>query len=67
MQVPEIWRHDGETLQMFQLVEGSYQRMESSSQLPGLTSQRINGILALRDSVGETRLIQQFRKSVEED
>jgi Uma2 family endonuclease len=67
MQVPEIWRHDGETLQMFQLVEGSYQRMESSLQLPGLTSQRINGILALRDSVGETRLIQQFRKSAEED
>lgn len=65
IQVPEVWRHDGESLQMFQLLQGSYQRIESSLQLPGLTTQRINETLVLRDAVGETRLIQQFRKSIE--
>jgi Uma2 family endonuclease len=65
IQVPEVWRHDGESLQMFQLLQGSYQRIESSLQLPGLTTQRINETFVLRDAVGETRLIQQFRKSIE--
>jgi Uma2 family endonuclease len=65
MQVLEVWRHDGETLQMFQLVEGCYQQIESSLQLPGLTAHRINEALQLRDSIGETRLIQQFRKGIE--
>ncbi len=63
MQVTEVWRHDGELLQMYQLMEGNYQLIESSLQLPGLTSQKINETLAKRDTIGETKLIQGFRKS----
>ncbi len=64
MHVLEVWRHDGRSLQMFQWVEGNYQQIESSLQLPGLTSQQINETLAKRDTLGETKLIQQFRKSI---
>lgn len=64
MNVLEIWRHDGVLLTMFRLVGGTYQPIDSSSQLPGLTALRINQTLANRDTIGETKLIQQFRKSV---
>ena len=65
MHVLEVWRHDGESLQMYRLLDGAYQGIESSLQLPGLTAQRINETLAQRDSIGETKLIQGFRKSSE--
>lgn len=64
MNVLEVWRHDGESLQMYRLLDGAYQRIESSLQLPGLTAQRINETLAQRGSIGETKLIQGFRKSI---
>lgn len=64
MHVREVWRCDGQGLQMYQWVDGAYELMESSLQLPGLTSQQINQTLARRDTVGETKLIQQFRKSI---
>lgn len=65
MRVLEVWRHDGESLQMYRLLDGAYQGIESSLQLPGLTAQRINETLAQRDKIGETKLIQGFRKSIE--
>ncbi len=65
MHILEVWRHDGESLQMYRWEDGNYHLIESSLQLPGLTSHRINETLALRDSIGETKLIQRFRKSIE--
>jgi hypothetical protein len=50
---------------MYRLLDGAYQGIESSLQLPGLTAQRINETLAQRDKIGETKLIQGFRKSIE--
>lgn len=64
MQVPEVWRHDGETLSMFRLGHGVYQPIESSVELPGLTAALINQTLAYRDTIGETKLIQKFRRGV---
>jgi Uma2 family endonuclease len=64
MHILEVWRHNGESLQMYRWAEGTYQQIESSLQLPGLTSQRINETLAQRDTIGETKLIQRFRKSI---
>jgi Uma2 family endonuclease len=32
MGVPEVWRHDGHRLQMFELVDGSYLQIPSSLQ-----------------------------------
>lgn len=65
MHVTEVWRHDGELLQMYLWLDGTYQLIDSSLQLPGLTSQKINETLAKRDTIGETKLIQGFRKSIE--
>ena len=65
MHILEVWRHDGESLQMYRWEDGTYHLIESSLQLPGLTSHRINETLALRDSIGETKLIQRFRNSIE--
>lgn len=65
MHVLEVWRHDGESLQMHRWLDGAYQQIESSVQLPRLTAQQINETLALRDTIGETKLIQGFRKSIQ--
>lgn len=65
MGVPEVWRHDGEHLQMFAIVNGQYEPMNSSHALPGLTSAAIDSFLAKRFDLGETALIREFRQSLE--
>ena len=64
MKVPEVWRHNGESLTMYRLDSEAYLPIDSSVELPGLTAERINQSLASRDSIGETKLIQGFRKAV---
>ena len=64
MGVPEVWRHNGEMLEMFALTDGEYQAIEASTSLPGLNSNLINLILARRFECGETMLIREFRKSL---
>ena len=65
MGVPEVWRHDGEQLQMFSLENGGYKPVPSSPALPGLTVAAINSLLEKRINVGETALIREFRRSLE--
>ncbi|HQX48328.1 MAG TPA: Uma2 family endonuclease [Planctomycetaceae bacterium] len=65
MGVPEVWRHDGEHLQMFVLENGQYEPVPSSPALPGLTVAAINALLEKRFDVGETALIREFRRSLE--
>ena len=64
MGVPEVWRHDGERLEMFALTDGQYQAIDASTSLPGLNPNLINSILARRFNCGETMLIREFRKSL---
>lgn len=64
MQVPEVWRHNGERLEMFRLVDGHYQSIDSSVQLPGLAVELINQTLAKRGTIGETKMIQAFRQHI---
>jgi len=64
MGVPEVWRHDGERLEMFALTDGQYQAIVASTSLPGLNPNLINSILARRFNCGETMLIREFRKSL---
>ena len=65
MGVPEIWRHDGELLEMFVLENGQYKPINSSHSLAGLTAATINLLLDKRFDLGETALIREFRKSLE--
>ena len=64
MGVPEVWRHDGERLEMFALKDSQYQPIEASQSLPGLNPYIINTILAKRFDCGETKLIRQDRNSL---
>lgn len=66
MNVPEVWRHDGKTLTMNRLQNRSYVAIETSIELPGLTVEMVNQTLAKRGSVGETRLIKDFRCAISE-
>ena len=64
MGVPEVWRHDGERLQMYALQDDHYESIDCSKSLPGLTPTAINLILNKRFDCGETLLIREFRKSL---
>jgi Uma2 family endonuclease len=64
MGVPEVWRHNGEQLEMYSLRDGQYQPIESSLALPGLTAETIDAILEKRFELGETALIREFRQSL---
>ncbi|MDP1562346.1 MAG: Uma2 family endonuclease [Pirellulaceae bacterium] len=64
MNVPEVWRHNGEQLNMYRLENAQYREIGSSVELPGLDARRVNEILLRRNSVGETKLIREFRTSI---
>ena len=64
MNVPEVWRHDGERLLMYELGNGRYESIVSSKVLPGLTAAMIDSILDKRFEFGETALVREFRNSL---
>ncbi len=64
MGVPEVWRHDGERLQMFCLEEGEYRQIDASPSIPGLTVAMVDSVLEKRFEFGETALIRRFRQSL---
>lgn len=64
MGIPEVWRHDGDRLEMFRLHGTQYEGIDSSEALPGLTAATINGVLRRRFDLGETALIREFRQSI---
>lgn len=47
-------------------VDGAYQSIESSKELPGVQAALINGVLADRLTTGETKLIKGFRRLIAE-
>lgn len=65
MGVPEVWRHDGEKLEMFVLAKGDYSACDHSRSLPELTATVINSILERRFEMGETAIIREFRLSLQ--
>lgn len=65
MGVPEVWRHDGERLQMFTLSDGKYNPVETSHALGGLTAKMIDSFLDRRFDLGETAIIRGFRQSLQ--
>jgi hypothetical protein len=64
MGVPELWRHDGHRLQMYELVDSSYQAIQDSIALPGFTIEIAEAVLAKRFELGETAIIREFRQSL---
>jgi Uma2 family endonuclease len=64
--VPEVWRYDGQTLTILSLQNGEYVSQESSVALPLLKAEAIVSFLALRNRMGETSLVKQFRQWVKD-
>jgi Uma2 family endonuclease len=64
MQVREVWRHDGDTLQFYRLTDGQYEPIPSSFELPGLEASLIDRFLGQRLQSGETTLIRAFRNAI---
>jgi Uma2 family endonuclease len=60
--VPEIWRFDGKKLTFYQLQNGAYETIERSIALPILTSADLEQFLNLQLTLGENKLIKQFRQ-----
>lgn len=65
MGVPEVWRHNGERLEMFRLDGDLYAPISSSVCLPGLMLDEVNSLLDKRFDFGETAMIREFRQSIQ--
>lgn len=65
MQVREVWRHDGTSVQFYRLSNGRYDCIAESTELPGLSSDLINRYLDQRLQAGETTWILAFRSEVQ--
>jgi Uma2 family endonuclease len=66
LEVPEVWRYDGQTLTMLSLQNGEYQSQDRSAALPLLKAEDMVQFLDLRNTLGETSLIKQFRQWVKD-
>lgn len=64
MGIPEVWRHDGVSLQMYRLNHGEYVSIIESVALPGFPADLAQSLLAERLNQGVTTLTRQFRKSL---
>lgn len=64
MGIPEVWRHDGESLFMYRRGESQYESINESAGAPGLTHSMISAVIGQRFECGENRLIRQFRASL---
>jgi len=60
--VPEVWRYDGQTLQVYLLgPEGRYVRSASSASFPQLPPAEIERVLRQLGTASETALVRSFR------
>ena len=64
LEVPEIWRYDGETPTIYGLVEGKYAAQEASAALPMLHRGNILRFLQISQTMGETSWVREFRRWV---
>ncbi len=64
MGVPEVWRFNGETFWLGKLVDGEYQTISESIELPGFPVPLALETLLAVGSVSETELIRRFVKKL---
>lgn len=64
--VPEVWRFDGQKLQVHQLGEGKYQACERSQYFPQVPLPELLRFLQMRTQVDETTLLRLFREWVQQ-
>lgn len=64
MQVPEVWRYDGNALQVLHLMNGQYQPSDRSRSFPGLPILELATFLNRRAEMDEIALVRSFREWV---
>lgn len=64
--IPEVWRYNGQDLSILRLQNGEYVSHDKSTAIPVLTAEAVLKFLALRNTIGETSLVKQFRQWVQE-
>jgi Uma2 family endonuclease len=62
--VPELWRYDGQKLQMFTLSGEQYQRAAQSQAIVGFPATKAEACLAELGTAGTTQLAREFREWV---
>ncbi len=64
--VPEVWRYDGQTLTILSYQNEEYVSQNRSTVLPFFKAEDIVRFLALRNTIGETSLVKQFRQWIKD-
>lgn len=64
--VPELWRYRRESLQVYQLVEGKYEKCETSLAFPFLPVAEIPGFIEQSRTVGQRAAVRLFRQRIKE-
>ncbi|MDB9511030.1 Uma2 family endonuclease [Kamptonema animale CS-326] len=64
--VPEIWRYRNQSLQVYQLIDGSYEERENSLAFPFLPIAEIPGLIEQSKAIGQRAAVRLFRERVRE-
>ena len=64
--VPELWRYRRESLQVYQLVDGKYEKCERSLAFPFLPVAEIPGFIKQSRTVGQRAAVRLFRQRIQE-
>ena len=64
--VPELWRYRRQSLQVYQLVEGKYEKCDRSLAFPFLPVAEIPGFIEQSRTVGQRAAVRLFRQRIKE-
>ena len=64
--VPELWRYRRESLQVYQLVDGKYEKCDRSLAFPFLLVAEIPGFIEQSRTVGQRAAVRLFRQRIKE-
>jgi len=64
--VPELWRYRRESLQVYQLVDGKYEKCDRSLAFPFLPVAEIPGFIEQSRTVGQRAAVRLFRQRIRE-
>ena len=59
--IPEIWRYDGRSFEIYHLEDDKYERQSNSLSFPTLADEIMGRHLELSKSVGQDEALEQFR------
>ncbi len=64
--VSEIWRCDGTSFQIYNLVESKYEAVKESEVLPKISGELLTEFLQIGREIGQTAMSKEFRKRLRE-